>query len=111
MKLAILGGGGVRMPAFVRAVLASRAGTFGEICLFEPDARRRDTICRLAAEVAAIDQRFAHFSTHFRLSSPASSGRSSTPRLLDHHWRFGILGRPVIGEGKRRRPSDGYAGR
>jgi hypothetical protein len=52
MKLAILGGGGVRMPAFVRAVLASRAGTFGEICLFEPDAGRRDTICRLAAEVA-----------------------------------------------------------
>jgi 6-phospho-beta-glucosidase len=52
VKLAILGGGGVRMPAFVRAVLASRAGTFGEICLFEPDAGRRDTICRLAAEVA-----------------------------------------------------------
>ncbi len=53
MKLAILGGGGVRMPAFVRAVLASRADTFTEICLFEPDAGRRDTICRLAAEVAA----------------------------------------------------------
>jgi 6-phospho-beta-glucosidase len=52
VKLAILGGGGVRMPAFVRAVLASRPGTFGEICLFEPDAGRRDTICRLAAEVA-----------------------------------------------------------
>ncbi|HEX9526322.1 MAG TPA: 6-phospho-beta-glucosidase [Streptosporangiaceae bacterium] len=52
MKLAILGGGGVRMPAFVRAVLASRAGTFDEICLFEPDSRRRDTICRLAAELA-----------------------------------------------------------
>ena len=52
MKLAILGGGGVRMPAFVRAVLASRSGTFGEICLFEPAAGRRDTICRLAAEIA-----------------------------------------------------------
>ncbi len=52
MKLGILGGGGVRMPAFVRAVLASRPGTFSEICLFEPAARRRDTICRLAAEIA-----------------------------------------------------------
>jgi 6-phospho-beta-glucosidase len=52
VKLAILGGGGVRMPLFVRAVLASRPGTFSEICLFEPAAGRRDTICRLAAEIA-----------------------------------------------------------
>ncbi|HTT53217.1 MAG TPA: hypothetical protein VMH35_17615 [Streptosporangiaceae bacterium] len=52
MKLTILGGGGVRMPAFVRAVLAGRPGTFSEICLFEPDPGRRDTICRLAAEIA-----------------------------------------------------------
>jgi 6-phospho-beta-glucosidase len=54
MKLAILGGGGVRMPAFVRAVLASRPGAFDEICLFEPDSVRRDTICRLAAELAVV---------------------------------------------------------
>jgi 6-phospho-beta-glucosidase len=52
VKLAILGGGGVRMPAFVRAVLASRPGTFSEICLFEPDPHRRDTICALAAQIA-----------------------------------------------------------
>ena len=52
-KLAILGGGGVRMPAFIRAVLASRAGAFSEICLFEPDPGRRDTICRLSSAVAA----------------------------------------------------------
>ena len=52
MKLTILGGGGVRMPAFVRAVLASRPGTFSEICLFEPDQGRRETICRLAQEIA-----------------------------------------------------------
>ena len=52
MKLAILGGGGVRMPAFVRAVLASRPGMFDEICLFEPAAERRNTICRLAAGIA-----------------------------------------------------------
>lgn len=52
MKLAILGGGGVRMPAFVRAVLTSRPDAFDQIALFEPDAARRDTICRLAAELA-----------------------------------------------------------
>lgn len=52
MKLAILGGGGVRMPAFVRAVLTSRPGAFDQISLFEPDDARRNTICRLAAELA-----------------------------------------------------------
>jgi alpha-galactosidase/6-phospho-beta-glucosidase family protein len=53
MKLTILGGGGVRMPAFVRAVLATRPAAFSEICLLEPDAGRRDTICRLAEGIAA----------------------------------------------------------
>jgi 6-phospho-beta-glucosidase len=52
VKLTILGGGGVRMPAFIRAVLASRPGAFDEICLFEPDPGRRDTICRLSRAVA-----------------------------------------------------------
>jgi 6-phospho-beta-glucosidase len=52
-KLAILGGGGVRMPAFIRAVLASRPGAFDEICLFEPDPGRQETICRLSTAVAA----------------------------------------------------------
>ena len=52
MKLTVLGGGGVRTPAFVRAVLATRPGAFDEICLFEPDAIRRATTARLAAEVA-----------------------------------------------------------
>jgi 6-phospho-beta-glucosidase len=53
MKLTILGGGGVRMPAFVRAVLATRPEMFDEICLLEPDGARRDTIGRLAVELAA----------------------------------------------------------
>ena len=54
MKLTILGGGGVRMPGFVRAVLASRPGAFDEICLFEPDRVRRETTGRLAAELAVV---------------------------------------------------------
>jgi 6-phospho-beta-glucosidase len=53
MKLAILGGGGVRIPVFIRAVLSHRAAAFGEISLFEPDAFRRETIGRLAVGLAA----------------------------------------------------------
>ena len=51
MKLAVLGGGGVRVPAFIRGVL-SRPAVFDEISLFEPNALRRETIGRLAAELA-----------------------------------------------------------
>ena len=51
MKLAVLGGGGVRVPLFVRGVL-SRSPVFDEIVLLEPDDRRRQTIGRLAAELA-----------------------------------------------------------
>jgi 6-phospho-beta-glucosidase len=54
VKLTILGGGGVRMPGFVRAVLASRPGAFDEICLFEPDRVRRETTGRLAGELAVV---------------------------------------------------------
>ena len=53
MKLAILGGGGVRMPAFVRAVLTTRPDAFDEIALFEPDAFRRETMGRLSVELGA----------------------------------------------------------
>jgi 6-phospho-beta-glucosidase len=54
VKLSILGGGGVRMPGFVRSVLAGRPDTFDEICLFEPDATRRATTGRLAVEIAEV---------------------------------------------------------
>jgi 6-phospho-beta-glucosidase len=53
MKLTVLGGGGVRMPAFVRAVLVGGSHHFDQICLLEPDEFRRDTIGRLAVELAA----------------------------------------------------------
>jgi len=54
MKLTVLGGGGVRMPAFVRAVLAGGGNIFDEISLFEPDPRRHHTTARLAVEVAGL---------------------------------------------------------
>jgi 6-phospho-beta-glucosidase len=52
LKLAILGGGGVRMPAFVRAVVSMPDNIFDEISLFEPDPFRRETTGRLAVEIA-----------------------------------------------------------
>jgi alpha-galactosidase/6-phospho-beta-glucosidase family protein len=52
MKLAVLGGGGVRMPAFIRGVLTRRASQFSQISLFEPDPVRRETTGRLAVELA-----------------------------------------------------------
>jgi 6-phospho-beta-glucosidase len=52
MKLTVLGGGGVRVPAFIRGLLSSRGEAFDEICLFEPDDLRRRTTGRLSAELA-----------------------------------------------------------
>jgi 6-phospho-beta-glucosidase len=53
MKLAILGGGGARMPALVRALLRSETIKFGRVELFEPDALRRQSVGRLSVELAA----------------------------------------------------------
>jgi len=52
MKLTVLGGGGVRVPAFIRGLLSSRVAVFDEICLFEPDELRRQTTGRLSVELA-----------------------------------------------------------
>jgi 6-phospho-beta-glucosidase len=52
MKLAILGGGGVRVPAFIRSVVSQPVPAFDRISLFEPDGLRRETTGRLAAELA-----------------------------------------------------------
>ncbi|HTW10900.1 MAG TPA: hypothetical protein VME46_25595 [Acidimicrobiales bacterium] len=53
MKLAVIGGGGVRTPAFVRALLLRAPGMFNEISLWEPGPERRETTGRLAVELAA----------------------------------------------------------
>jgi hypothetical protein len=58
-------------------------------------ARRRTHVCgHVPAVIARLDR-----ATQYAAASPSSAGFS------------GILDRPVIGERKRRRPSDGYAGR
>lgn len=53
MKITVLGGGGVRIPAVVRAVLTGRPGMIDRIDLFEPDQVRRQTVGRLSVELAA----------------------------------------------------------
>jgi 6-phospho-beta-glucosidase len=53
MKLTVLGGGGVRIPALVNAVLGGVSGAIDRIDLFEPDATRRESVGRLSAELAA----------------------------------------------------------
>lgn len=52
MKLTVLGGGGVRIPALVRAVVGGSSTMFDRIHLFEPDPVRIQSVGRLSVEVA-----------------------------------------------------------
>ena len=110
MKLAILGGGGVRIPLFVRGVLSRPGTSFSEICLFEPDRARRDTIGRLAVEVAAAlghhgvvtvtpDVEEAFTGADFVFS--AIRGGGDRGRLIDEEvaLRRGVVGQETTGPG------------
>lgn len=110
MKLAILGGGGVRIPAFIQAVLSHRAAAFREISLFEPDAFRRETIGRLAAGLAAelghpgvvtvtpdVDEAFS--GADFVFSAIRVGGDAG--RVIDEEvaLRRGLVGQETTGPG------------
>src|SRR5215467_9834478 len=110
MKLAILGGGGVRIPLFVRGVLSRPGTSFSEICLFEPDQARRETIGRLAVEVAAAlgqrgvvtvtpDVEEAFTGADFVFSAIRVGGDRG--RLIDEEvaLRRGLVGQETIGPG------------
>jgi len=110
MKLAILGGGGVRIPLFVRGVLSRPGTSFGEICLFEPDQARRETIGRLAVEVAAAlghrdvvrvtaDVEEAFTGADFVFSAIRVGGDRG--RLIDEEvaLRRGLVGQETVGPG------------
>lgn len=110
MKLTILGGGGVRMPGFVRAVLAGRASAFSEICLYEPDQVRRATTGRLAVEIAAAlgkpgvvtltaDAEQACTGTDYVFSAIRVGGDRG--RVIDERvaLRRGIVGQETTGPG------------
>jgi 6-phospho-beta-glucosidase len=110
VKLAILGGGGMRMPGFVRAVLSTRPGLFREICLLEPDRLRRDTIGRLAVELASVlgqpgvvvvtsDPVEALARADFVFSAIRVGGDSG--RIVDEQvaLRRGLVGQETVGPG------------
>ena len=110
MKLAVLGGGGVRIPMFIRGVLSRPGASFGEICLFEPDQARRETIGRLSVEVAAAlghrgvvrvtaDVEEAFTGADFVFSAIRVGGDRG--RLLDEEvaLRRGLVGQETIGPG------------
>src|SRR5215467_6575391 len=110
MKLAILGGGGVRIPLFVRGVLSRPGASFREICLFEPDQARRETTGRLSAEVAAAlghrdlvrvtaDAEEAFTGADFVFSAIRVGGDRG--RLIDEEvaLRRGLVGQETIGAG------------
>lgn len=52
MKLTVLGGGGARIPALVRAVVGERPTRFDRIDLFEPSPARRTSLGGLSVELA-----------------------------------------------------------
>ncbi len=110
MKLAILGGGGVRIPLFVRGVLSRPGASFREICLFEPDQARRETIGRLAVEVAGAlghpgvvtvtpDVQEAFTGADFVFSAIRVGGDRG--RLIDEEvaLRRGLVGQETTGAG------------
>ena len=110
MKLAILGGGGVRIPLFVRGVLSRPGTSFREICLFEPDQARRETIGRLAVEVASAlghrhvvrvtpDVEEAFTGADFVFSAIRVGGDRG--RLIDEEvaLRRGLVGQETTGPG------------
>ena len=110
MKLAVLGGGGVRIPMFIRGVLSRPGASFGEICLFEPDQARRETIGRLSVEVAAAlgrrdvvqvtaDVEEAFTGADFVFSAIRVGGDRG--RLIDEEvaLRRGLVGQETIGPG------------
>jgi 6-phospho-beta-glucosidase len=109
MKLAIIGGGGVRAPLFVQSAL-KRAGRLGltEICLMDTDAAQLQLIGALCAELArrdgqgvaittttSIDEAFTgvdHVVTTVRPGG--AEGRVTDERIALKH---GVLGQETTG--------------
>jgi 6-phospho-beta-glucosidase len=110
VKLAVLGGGGVRVPAFVRGLLSSPVAAFDEICLFEPDQWRRKTTGRLSVELAGAlgrpgvvqltaDAEQAFASADFVFSAIRVGGDAA--RVIDEEvaLRRGLVGQETTGPG------------
>jgi 6-phospho-beta-glucosidase len=110
MKLTVLGGGGVRVPALVRGLLSSPLAAFDEICLLEPDELRRTTTGRLSVELATAlgrpgavqltaDAEQAFASADFVFSAIRVGGDAA--RVVDEEvaLRRGLVGQETTGPG------------
>jgi 6-phospho-beta-glucosidase len=109
MKLAIVGGGGVRAPLFVQSAL-KRAGRLGltEICLMDTDAAQLQVIGALCAELArrsgsgvaittttSPEDAFAGVSHVVTTVRPGGAeGRVTDERIAQKH---GVLGQETTG--------------
>src|SRR5579875_3561761 len=94
MKLAILGGGGVRIPAFVRGVLSRRAAAFDQICLFEPDAFGYPGVVHVTA-----DAEEAFSGADFVFSAIRVGGDRGRVIDEDVALRRGLVGQETTGPG------------
>ncbi|MGN6101971.1 MAG: 6-phospho-beta-glucosidase [Devosia sp.] len=109
MKLAIVGGGGVRAPLFVQSALrrARRLG-LDEICLMDTDAAQLELIGALCAELArrdgtgvrittttSADEAFAGVAHVVTTVRPGGAeGRVTDERIAERH---GVLGQETTG--------------
>jgi len=100
-KLTILGGGGVRMPAFIRAVLASRPGAFDEICLFEPDLSAAVAVALGHPDVVTVTPDAAEAFTGADYVFSAIRVGGDRGRVIDEEvaLRRGIVGQETTGPG------------
>jgi 6-phospho-beta-glucosidase len=110
VKLAVLGGGGARIPEFVQGVLARPDPLFTRIALWEPDPVRQQTIGRLATELAAAlghpglvevtrDPEAALSGAAFVFSAIRVGGDAG--RVIDEEvaLRHGLVGQETTGPG------------
>jgi 6-phospho-beta-glucosidase len=105
VKLTVLGGGGMRVPALVRGVLSEPTPLFDLISLFETDEERRETICRLAASLpggrveVATDLEAACAGADFVFSAIRVGGDRG--RVIDEEvaLRHGLVGQETTGAG------------
>lgn len=110
MKLAVLGGGGVRMPLLVRAILQRAPDLFEEIRLLDLDLARRSVIGGLCVELARRtgkegcvrvtgDEEEALEGVDYVFSAIRVGG--DIGRVIDEHvaLKRGLVGQETVGAG------------
>jgi 6-phospho-beta-glucosidase len=105
MKLAIIGGAGVRVPLLVNGLIR-RGLAFREIALFDPDGPRLEVIAALAASRAAHVRVTTHDSVAacvsgatFIVTSIRVGGLDARRRDEGTALRHGLVGQETVGPG------------